>query len=212
MEPTGAPVAALKQSVPGRQTLSPQDLAPGGEQRPAMQVQPSGQHLCGFVAVWYARRGRTAGAAEQGSRHKGPAQLSVVWRRRYQACMCGAALWPLSGCQHTSIERRVLITQNTTMAAEWHASSHGYASMVGGRAMGRSTPSGRLTCRCRWVRPWHSTSHHRYTFGWAHTQLSGYTRKGGGRHTCTRGLFVGASRRQEGACELEVAQPNTAAG
>jgi hypothetical protein len=41
--PTGAPVAVLKQSVPGKHTLSPQDLLPGGEQRPAMQVCPLGQ-------------------------------------------------------------------------------------------------------------------------------------------------------------------------
>lgn len=68
MEPTGTPVAALKQSVPGRQTLSPQDLAPGGEQRPAMQVQLSGQHLCAVcLAVWEAGRGKDSrgGRAEQ---------------------------------------------------------------------------------------------------------------------------------------------------
>jgi hypothetical protein len=41
--PTGAPVAVLKQSEPGKHTLSPHDLLPGGEQRPAMQVCPLGQ-------------------------------------------------------------------------------------------------------------------------------------------------------------------------
>lgn len=113
-------------------------------------------------------------------------------------------MWPMGGCQHTSIERRVLMTQNTMPArverqawwvgGPWAGAPHLPLQMGASLAQHITPPMHFWLGRQTAVR--------------VHTQTRG---EGGGRHSCVRGLvFVGAPSLMM-LHELKVAhRPNTA--